>query len=89
MVGIGKDHVSVKYRINRLGGHDVEDDTLGFGADNTAEQVALKLFKMIAALEDQHIPGVSEGQNMPDRRYILTRYAECLRAVKSPFTFVK
>ncbi len=67
----------------------MEEESIAHGGDNTAEQVAFKLFKVIAALEDQHIPGISEGHNVPDRKYVLNRYAECLRAVKSPFSYGK
>ncbi len=49
--------------------------------ENSAEQVAYKLFLHIVAREDAELaPG--RGKWPVDRRWILSTYSECLRAVR-------
>ena len=49
--------------------------------ENTPEQIAYKLFLHIVAREEASLaPG--HGKNPVDRRWILSTYAECMKAVR-------
>ena len=49
--------------------------------ENTPEQIAYKLFLHIVAREEASLaPG--HGKHAVDRRWILSTYAECMKAVK-------
>ena len=55
--------------------------------ENSLEQVAYKLIDNIARIEGKvthRNPG--DGKETASREWILDTYAECLRAVKDPFT---
>lgn len=53
--------------------------------DNTPEQVALELLKMIANVEQKDfMPPAGQNKSMADRAWILQTYAECLRCVREP-----
>jgi hypothetical protein len=58
------------------------DSTTVHIAENSAEEVALKLLTFVARAEGRPLPGVSGSSSTADRRYILDTYAECLEAVK-------
>ena len=51
------------------------DDAVVHTGGNTPEQVAYKLLHDIAAIE---------GKALPDRRWLLDTYAECLLTVRNP-----
>ena len=50
--------------------------------ENSAEHVAYKLMSVIAASEKKRIAGLTAGDDLADRQYILDLYAECLTAAK-------
>jgi hypothetical protein len=49
-------------------------------AENSPEQVALKLLEKVAAVEKRQFYG--HGDNPADRKWILETYDECLKVVK-------
>ena len=48
--------------------------------ENSPEEVALKLTKTIASLENVSLLGHQQGH--ADRKWLLDTYAECLKAVR-------
>lgn len=62
------------------------DNTTVHIAENSAEQVAYKLFERVAAVENKRLFHTNEVADVADRKWILDTYAECLLAVKSPST---
>lgn len=50
--------------------------------ENSPEEVALKLLRMIADVEKKRL--FHSNEPMADRKYILDTYAECLKAVRNP-----
>ena len=70
------------------------DDTVVHTGGNTPEQVAYKLMHDIAAIEGKTLltttgaPGAPSsgrgGKDLPDRKWLLDTYAECLLAVRNP-----
>ncbi|MBL9062138.1 hypothetical protein [Tabrizicola sp.] len=48
--------------------------------ENSPEQVALKLVHQLASMEGRDL--FSHGKNVPDKKWLLDTYAECLHAVK-------
>ncbi len=70
------------------------DDTVIHTGGNTPEQVAYKLMHDIAAIEGKAlltatgVPGAAPsgrgGKELPDRKWLLDTYAECLLAVRNP-----
>lgn len=50
--------------------------------ENTPEEVAFKLLRIVASAEKKKIPGWVPGDDESDRKYILDLYAECIIAVK-------
>jgi hypothetical protein len=53
-------------------------------AENSAEQVAYKLFREIASAEGRTVIGSGMSGQKPDRKWILSTYRECLYAVRTP-----
>ena len=54
--------------------------------ENSPEQVALKLFEMIAAIEKTATftgNSLEPGWSTADKNYILTTYGECINTVRS------
>lgn len=49
---------------------------------NSPEEVAFKLFDIIANVEKRELYG--HGKNPVDREYVLRTYAQCVQAVKIP-----
>ncbi len=67
------------------------DDAVVHTAGNTPEQVAYKLMHDIAAIEGKALltatgaPASGRGgKELPDRKWLLDTYAECLLAVRNP-----
>lgn len=62
-------------------------------AENSPEEVALKLVNLIAIMEIKRLgpiwadSTVSEGETAADRKWLLDTYAECLEAVKGSRIF--
>jgi hypothetical protein len=60
-------------------------DSKSYGAgDNTPEQIGYKLFVDVAIAENMRVKDYLGGDKVPDRKWILDTYAECLRTVQSP-----
>lgn len=60
-------------------------DTSVFHLGESAEQVAYKLLLHVASIEKKAInSGAKEGTVVPDRKWLLDAYAECLYAVHNP-----
>ncbi|MGL4966141.1 MAG: hypothetical protein ACRC67_33280 [Inquilinus sp.] len=52
-------------------------------ADSSAEEVAYRLLERIATIEKKNFSGGWDtGETVPDRKWILDTYAECLEAAK-------
>ncbi len=70
------------------------DDAVVHTAGNTPEQVAYKLMHDIAAIEGKALltatgaPSAPSsgrgGKELPDRKWLLDTYAECLLTVRNP-----
>jgi hypothetical protein len=70
------------------------DEAVVHTGGNTPEQVAYKLMHDIAAIEGKALlavtgaPGAAAsgrgGKELPDRKWLLDTYAECLLAVRHP-----
>lgn len=61
-------------------------DTIVHIGENSPEQVALKLFEMVAKVEERklYVDRSDRSGGAADRKYILDTYAECLLAVTVP-----
>jgi hypothetical protein len=55
--------------------------------ENSPEYVAYRLFQDIASVEGQKLFGHQSRATTPDRKWILMTYAQCLLAVKDPYSF--
>ncbi len=55
--------------------------------ENSPEYVAYRLFSDIASIEEKRLFGHSSRKNTPDKNWILTTYAQCLLAVKDPYSY--
>ena len=51
--------------------------------ENTPEEIAFKLFREIALVENKKIIYIN-GADLPNRAWILDTYAECLDTVQNP-----
>jgi hypothetical protein len=52
---------------------------------NTPEKIALELMQMIAHIEKMALhSGPSQGWTSADRQWLLSTYAQCIEAVRSP-----
>ena len=58
------------------------DSTVVHIGENSPEEVAFKLMRVIADLENKDLYGNSSGK--ADRVWLLRTYAQCLRAVRVP-----
>jgi hypothetical protein len=56
-------------------------DTTIYAGGESPEQVAYKLLGLVAQAEGQKLANAPTGK-VPERKWILDTYAECLRAVK-------
>jgi len=52
--------------------------------ENSPEQVAFNLMRIVASSEGFALAKVMGGGNLPDRKWLLDTYAECLIAVRQP-----
>lgn len=63
------------------------DNTVVHMGENSPEQVAFKLLQIIAHNEGKYLQASSTAANHPDRQWLLSTYAECLRTVRDPFNW--
>lgn len=60
----------------------MSDKTTVHIGENSAEEVAFKLFGIIASVENRELYG--HGKRPVDREYVLRTYAQCLQVAKMP-----
>jgi hypothetical protein len=51
--------------------------------ENSPEEVAYKLLKVIASNEGKSLIGTMSGKATADREWVLDTYAECLEAIRN------
>lgn len=54
--------------------------------ENSPEQVAFNLMKVIALSEGMALSHTAAGTPIPSRNWLLDTYAECLRTIRDPRT---
>lgn len=57
--------------------------------ENSPEEVAFKLLRVVARLEDKNLSPFQGGKSEPDRAWVLNTYAECLNATKGYRDYTK
>jgi hypothetical protein len=60
------------------------DEAVVHIGENSPEEVALKLLRMVAAMEGKQLVNTPTTKVNTDRKWILDTYAECLRTVRKP-----
>ena len=57
--------------------------------ENSPEHVAFRLLREVAYVEGKRLQQMDATFQKPDRQWILDTYAECLDAVRDPYTRIK
>lgn len=58
------------------------DNSVVHIGENSPEQVAYKLLRLVAGIESKEVPTMNSGNTHADRKWLLDTFAECLEAAK-------
>lgn len=62
------------------------DNSVVHLGENSPEHVAFKLLQVVAGAEKKELYGLVNGDQLADRKWILSTYRECLKTVKGHLT---
>lgn len=87
-------HTMHDYLLMQLEATYMSDASVTHIGENSREQIAFKLFEIIARVEKKSITGseqseLKSGWTKADKNYVLSTYAECIDTVVNRFYEVK